>query len=265
MKKHLLLALFFALSGVLFAETLATVGNYTITDVDVKSFIDDMKRSGVPVNKATSNLALDTLINTKLGVIDAKSQGLDQDAKAIEAMDMALYIYYLNKVVDSKYKNKVFSNKEITTYYQNNPLIKIQRLTYSFNSQVPGSIEKAKAQMNAIRLELKSKKLTFESALEKTADKAVPSLTGTFDRLIAADLAPQESLELRSLQPMEISAIMQGKKFFAIARIIKVYPYSPEYSDDINERMKKDLILNARDKFAKALRQKYSAIVQVNK
>lgn len=265
MKKHLTLVLFFALSGVLFAETLATIGNYTITDNDVKNYLDDMKKSGIPTNTTTLDYALNSLIDIKLGLIDAKSQMVDQDTKAIEAMDMGLYIYYLNKNVDSKYNNKVFSNKEIMAYYQKNPLVKLQRLTYSFNNQVPGSTEKAKIQMDVLRRELKSKKLTFEAALAKTEDKAIPVLTGTFDKVLIDDLAPQEVLELKLLKPMEISAVIQGGKFFAIARIVKVYPYSPEYAKDINERMKRELIINARERFSKGLRQKYATMIQVNK
>jgi hypothetical protein len=265
MKKQLTLVLLFVLSGALFAETLATVGTYTITDKDVKSFMEDMKKSGLPVNTATKEYALNSLIDIKLGVIDARTQTVDQDTKAIEAMDMALYVYYLNKTIDSKYKNKIFSNKEIMAYYQKNPLVKIQRLTYSYSSNVPGSTEKAKIQMNVLRGELKSKKITFESALEKTQDKAIPAITGTFDKLIIDDLAPQEVLELKLLKPMEISGVIQAGKFFAIVRIVKVYPYSPEYADDINERMKKEAIINAREKFASVLRQKYATMIQVNK
>ncbi len=200
MKKRLTLVLFFMLSGVLFAETLATVGTYTITDTDVKSFLDDMKKSGVPSGTITKDYALDSLIDIKLGVIDAKSQMADQDTKAIEAMDMALYVYYLNKTVDSKYKNKAFSNKDIMEYYQKHPLVKIQRLTYSFSDQVPGNMEKAKIQMDVLRGELKSKKVTFESALEKTSDKAIPAITGTFDKIIIDDLAPTGNIGIKNIE-----------------------------------------------------------------
>ena len=228
-------------------------------------FLDDMKKSGVPSGTITKDYALDSLIDIKLGVIDAKSQMADQDTKAIEAMDMALYVYYLNKTVDSKYKNKAFSNKDIMEYYQKHPLVKIQRLTYSFSDQVPGNMEKAKIQMDVLRGELKSKKVTFESALEKTSDKAIPAITGTFDKIIIDDLAPQETLELKTLKPLEVSAVIQAPKFFAILRIVKVYPYSPEFADDINERMKKEAIISARQRFSKVLRQKYATMVQVNK
>jgi hypothetical protein len=227
--------------------------------------MNNMKKIGVPATSTTAEFALNTLVNIKLGVIDAKSQMLDQDPKAVEAMDLALYSYYMNKNVDSKYKDKVFSGKEIAAYYQKNPLVKIQRLTYSFSNQVPGSMEKAKIQMNVLRGELKSKKITFESAMEKTQDKAIPALTGMFDKVIVEDLAPQEALELKPLKPLEISAVIQGGQFFAILRIVKVYPYSSDYTDDINDRMKGELITSARDKYSKVLRQKYATIVQVNK
>jgi hypothetical protein len=101
--------------------------------------------------------------------------------------------------------------------------------------------------------------------MEKTQDKAIPALTGMFDKVIVEDLAPQEALELKPLKPLEISAVIQGGQFFAILRIVKVYPYSSDYTDDINDRMKGELITSARDKYSKVLRQKYATIVQVNK
>ena len=265
MKRQVLLALFFVVSGSLFAKTLATVGTYTITDKDVKSFIDDVKKNGFPTARITEDYALNKLIDFKLGIIDAQSQMIDKDAGAREAMDNALYTYYLQKTVDSKYKSKNFSNKELIAYYQKNPLVKVQRITYAFSNRVPDDIEKAKAQMILLRSDLKSKKITFEAALEKTKDKAIPALTGTFDKIIISDLAPQEMIELKPLQTMELSPVIQGGKFFAISRIVKVYPFSEEYADAINDRMKQDLIVTARERLSKMLRQKYTTIIQVNK
>ncbi len=265
MKKTLTLTILFMLSGILMAGTLATVGPYVITDKDVKNSMDDMKRSGVPANMITKEFALSSLIDIKLGIMDAKNQMIDKEPRAIDAMDSALYVYYMNKVVDASYRNKVFSNKEILNYYQNNPLVKIQRLTYAFNKDVPANVDKARTQMNIIRGELKSKKITFEAALEKTADRSIPGLTGVFDKVIVDDLAPQEAMELKLLKPLEISGVIQGGKFFAITRIIKVYPYTPEYADDINERLKDRAIISARGKFTKNLREKYATIIKVNK
>jgi hypothetical protein len=179
-------------------------------------------------------------------------------------MDNALYTYYLRKTVDSKYANKNFSNKEMRAYYQKNPLVKIQRITYTFSKRVSGDLEDAKVQMNLIRSDLKSKKITFEAALEKTKEKSIPGLTGTFDKVIISDLAPQEMIELKPLQPLELSPVIQGGNFVAISRVVKVYPFSEDYTDAINDRMKQELIISAREKMSKTLRQKYANIVQVN-
>jgi len=265
MKKQMLLALCFVISGSLFAKTIATVGTYPITDKDIKDFIEDLKKNGFPASHITDDYALNRLIDFKLGIIDAKKQMIDQDAEAKEAMDNALYTYYLEKTVDSKYKNKNYTHKEILAYYQKNPIVKIQRITYAFSNRIPDDKEKAKLQMNLLRTDLKNKKITFEAALEKTKDKAIPALTGTFDKIIISDLAPQEMIELKPLQPMEISPIIQGGKFFAISRIVKIYPFSEDYADAINDRMKQELIVSARDNLSKTLRQKYINIIQVNK
>ena len=264
MKKQVLLALCFVVSGPLFAKTLATVGTYIITDKDVKNFIEDVKKSGAS-SHITDDYALNRLIDFKLGIIDAQSQMIDKDTDAKEAMDNALYTYYLRKTVDRKYANKSFSNKELMTYYQKNPLVKMQRITYSFSNRISGDLEEAKVQMNLIRSDVKNKKITFEAAIEKTKDKSIPGLTGTFDKVIISDLAPQEMIELKPLQPLEISPIIQGGNFIAISRIVKVYPFSEQYADAINDRMKQELIVSAREKLSKTLRQKYTNIVQVNK
>lgn len=265
MRKQVLLALCFVASSSLFAKTLATVGTYTITDKDVKNFTDDLKKNGFPISRGTDDYALNKLIDFKLGVIDAKNQMIDQDTGAKEAVENALYTYYLQKTVDSKYKNKNFSNKEVATYYQKNPLIKLQRITYTFSNRIPGDLEKAKDQMNLLRADLKNKKITFETALEKTKDKSVPALTGTFDKIIVSDLAPQEMIEVKPLQVLEISPVIQGGNFLAISRIVKVYPFSLDYADAIENRMRQEAIVSARDRLSKTLRQKYVNIIKVNK
>ena len=126
-------------------------------------------------------------------------------------------------------------------------------------------MEKAKVKMSLLPTDLKNKKITFEAALEKTKENSVPFLTGTFDNIIISDLAPQEMIELKPLQVMEISPIIQGGNFLAISRIVKIYPFSNQYTDAVNERMKQELIISAREKLSKTLRQKYANIVQVNK
>ena len=265
MKKQVLLALYFIISSSLFAKTLVTVGTYTITDKDVKNFVQDVKKSGAPASLITEDYALNKLIDFKIGVIDAQAQMIDKDAEAKDAMDTALYTYYLQKNVDSKYKNKNFSDKELETYYKKNPLIRMQRITYTFSNRIPGDLEQAKVKMSLLRTDLKNKKITFEATLEKTKENSVPFLTGTFDNIIISDLAPQEMIELKPLQIMEISPIIQGGNFLAISRIVKIYPFSDQYTDSVNDRMKQELIISARDKLSKTLRQKYANIVQVNK
>ena len=265
MRKQVMLVLCFVVSGPLLAKTLATVGTYTITDKDVKTFIEDIKKNGFSSSQITENYALNKLIDFKLGVIDAKSQTIDQDSDAKEAMDNALYTYYLQKTVDSKYKNSKFSDKELRAYYQKNPLVKMQRITYAFNNRVPDEMNKAKIQISLLRADIKNKKITFEAALEKTKNDAILSLTGTFDKVLISDLAPQEMIELKPLQPMEISPVIQGGNFFAISRIVKVYPFSEEYADAINDRIKQESIISAREKLSKTLRQKYANIIKVSK
>jgi len=263
--KRVFLALVFAgyMLSDLPAQTVAQVGQETITRADVVKFKKQLQESNLYVSTMTDDFLLRRLIDAKIAIMDAKSMKMDQEEDAKNAMDTALYVYYMSKVVDEKFKNKQFSDKDVALYYSNNPVIKIQRLTYVFNPKIKGSIDKARTQMSILRSEIKSKQITFEEAIEKVNDNSVPGLTGTFEKVPLLALPQAEAIQLNGLKLMEISPIIQFSNCFAITRILKMYPLSSEYSGKINNLLKEKTLIKARESYLNSLRQKYSTIIKI--
>jgi hypothetical protein len=167
-------------------------------------------------------------------------------------------------MVDNAYKNKKFSKKEITDYYNNNPVVKFQRLAITFTPGDKKEGQKAYTDMSLLRSDIKAKKMTFEKAMEKAGQGSnTDNMSGTFDNVPLPALNKYEASELRSLVPNEISTIITGSNYVSILRLIKVYPMAKENYEPINERLRMEAVIKARNAYFKSLRQKYSASVIV--
>jgi hypothetical protein len=219
------LAVFSILSSQAWSKALATVGQENITTDDVskikKQFRNNNPGQDVPFSDEE---ILNQLIEIKLGLMDARLKAMDQTADAKESMEAALFNYYRSLMVDNAYKNKRFSKKEITDYYNANPMVKLQRLAITFPSGDTKEAQKAYMDISMMRTDIKAKKLTFERAIEKVAGSSdANGLSGTFDNVPLPALNIYEASELRTIAPMEISTIITGNNFVSILRLIKVH------------------------------------------
>ncbi|MFH1223591.1 MAG: hypothetical protein V1647_04540 [Pseudomonadota bacterium] len=244
----------------LFAVVLMVNNSYSqtiATKEDVAKFKKQLQESGLYSKTMTDDFLLQRIIDFKLVVMEAKNTGADKEEGAMDAMDRAIYTYYINKMVDYKFKNKKFSNKEISDYYRTNPLVKIQRITYVFDPKSAKSKDKAKTQISILRSEIRSKQLTFEEAIEKTEANAAPGMNGTFDKALSSTIPVMEWIQIKDLQPMELSPVIQLQDCLAVTRVLKIYPFSSEFARGINAILVDTATSKARDTYTQSLRQKY--------
>lgn len=246
------------------ARILATVGQETISSDDVKRTISLMEDS----NPAAAGLineqdALEQLINLKVALTEAKSRGLDKTDGAKEAMEAALVSYYVYSNVDAKYRNKQFTKKEITDYYKQNPVIKFQRLAIKFNPSSRDSLEKASSRLSTLRSDIIAKKISFEQAVKLLGEDTYLEVSGTFDRTPLPSLPGHEISDLRTLPKGAISPVMIGDDVVSLIKVLHIYPMSSDYRKTISEILKRQEIVQGRKKFFEALRNKYSATINV--
>jgi len=249
-------------SSYLPAQTLAQIGQDIITKNDVLKFKDQLQEAHLYTSSMTNDFLIQHLIDYKLTLKEAHSQMIEQEQGAKDAMERSLYAYYLNKLIDNKYKNKKFSDKEIATYYSTNPIMKIQRLVYAFNPSSKNSMERAKAQISVLRSEIKAKKISFDNAIERVADNSPLGLSGTFDKVALFALPPAEVVTIKDMQPLELSPVITFPNCYAITKILKIYPITSEYADSVNKILRDQAVLKAREKYFQSLRQKYSSIIK---
>lgn len=263
MKKILILTLFM-FSTQSYSKVLATVGASTITTDDVKRFRTHLIYSGAPAELVEDqSTVLDYIINVKLAVMDLKNTGLDQANEAKDSVDGALYNYYLRKNADMKLRNKKFSNQEINAYYKKYPVIKLQRLALPFIQNNDASKKDVFSKMSAIRSEIRNKKTTFEAVIEKYSKNDPTTLTGTFDKVPSSILSTEEKESVNTTPLMDVSSILTTKNYFSIIRVIKIYPISSGDYLPINEILKANATSEARGQQVKALRQKYSSVINI--
>jgi hypothetical protein len=246
------------------AKILATVGQETISSDDVKRTISLMEESNpAAVGLINEEDALEQLINLKVALIEARSRGLDKTDRAKDAMDAALVNYYVYSSVDTKYRNKQFSKKEISDYYKQNPVIKFQRLAIKFNPSSRNGMEKASSRLSTLRSDIIAKKISFEQAIKLLGDEAYIEISGTFDRIPLPSLPGHEVSDLRTLPKGAISPVMIGDDVVSLIKILNIYPMYSDYAKTINEILKRKEIIQERKKLFVALRKKYSATINV--
>ncbi len=247
-----------------YSKILATVGNEPITTEDVARFKDHLIYSGVPAEAAQdSSFVLDYIINMRLAVMETKNIGLDRTEEAKDSIEGALYNYYIRKTVDSKLRNKKFSKQEIVNYYNQYPVIKMQRLALPFDPNNEKNRKEIYSMISIIRGDIRNKKATFDSIIEKYSQNDPTTLTGTFDKVPSAILSAEEKEAIKSTPIMEVSTILSGNNYFSIIRVTKKYPISAGDYKPINEILKVQATATARTEQIKLLRQKYATIIDV--
>ncbi len=262
--KKILLFISFAISLSAHSKILATVGDEPITTEDINRFKTHLIYSGFP-EEATSdqNFVLEHIINTKIALLELKRTGLDQTEEAKDSINGALYNYYMRKNVDSKFRNKKFSEQEIINFYKKYPIIKMQRVALPFNPNSDSSKKEVYSKISLIRSDILNKKTSFEAMIEKYSKNDITAATGTFDKMPSAMLSPEEKESVRNTPVMNTSSILAGKDYFSIIKIIKVYPISAGDYVPINEILKATATTEERTSFIKALREKYSSIINI--
>lgn len=262
--KRMIIVLGLAVSIPAYSKLLAVIGGEQISDDDVNRFKTHLYNSGAPREMlADEDLVLDYIINMKLAVLESKSSGLDQTEEAKDAMEGALYNFYLSKTVDSKLRNKKYSKQEILNYYKKYPVIKMNRIALPFNPSSDSSKRSVFSKMSLIRADLQNKSTTFEALIEQYSKNDPTTLTGTFDKMPIALLSAEEKQEASNLKPMTISSILAGPNYFSLIRVVKVYPISSGDYGPINEILKANAVTQARTAQIRSLRQKYSSIIEI--
>lgn len=248
------------------ARTVATVGQEIITTDDIIRIKKQLKANNPKLASTISDdEILNQLIDIKTGIMDAKLTGVDQKQEAKDSMDAALFNYYRAIKVDDQYKNKNFSKKEVTDYYNLNPVVKFQRLSIPYTPGDEKDSKRAFTKLAVIRSDIEAKKITFEQAMEKIGYETHSNISGTFDMVPLPSLYETEAKELRSLEPQQVSAIITGDDFVSIVKMIKRYPFSSDNYNPINDRLKMETVIKARADYFKALRQKYAASINIQK
>lgn len=262
--KKILLFISFTISLSAYSKVLATIGNEPITTEDVNRFKTHLIYSGFP-EEVTSDQAfvLDYIINAKLAVLELKSTGLDQTEEAKDSIDGALYNYYLRKNVDSKLKDKKFSKQEITNFYKKYPVVKIQRIALQFNPNSDPNKKEVYSKLSLIRSDILNKKTSFDAVIEKYSKNDPTTLTGTFDKIPSAMLSSEEKESIKETPVMSISSILAGNDYFCIIRIIKIYPIGAGDYLPINEILVQQSTAEEKASLVKALREKYSSIINI--
>jgi len=260
----MIMVLALIISMPVYSKVLAVIGTEQISTEDVARFRTHLYNSGAPKEMvADDDLVLDYIINMKLAVLESKSIGLDQTKEAADAIDGALYNFYLSKTVDSRFRNKKYSRQEILNYYKRYPIVKMNRIAVAFNPDSDANKKDVYSKLSIIRSDIQNKRTTFEAQIEKYSKNDQTALTGTFDRMPSPLLSAEEKEEVSNLKPLEISSILAGPNYFTIIRVLKVYPISSGDYGPINEILKANGVSQARTAQIKALRQKYSSIIDI--
>lgn len=160
------------------SEVIAQVGNKKILLDDFNKKFNEIK--GQTVNPPTKAQFLEDLVRYELGLIEAEKRGLNKDPKIQDRMNQELYKALLEKELGEKVQKIEVTEKEMQTYYKNNPQIRTSHILIEFK---PGATEaqKQEAKKRATEIyekEVKGSKRPFEELVRLFSDDSLSKQSG---------------------------------------------------------------------------------------
>lgn len=242
----------------LYAKNLVKVGDTVITSDDLIKRRDLLNRT-IPVTAVLKDkYLLDTIVLYHLALKDAHAKKMEADPEAQQAMETALFNYYLYKTVDEKIAIMNVSEAELREQYKKDPVLTFKRLVMPVNPKTASSV---KAKLSLYRTDLNNGKASFDDVMNKIGKNELSSLSGLFSKVNAYSLPEAERQAMLRMQPGELSPVIDMAAFVEILQLVKKYPYAEVNAQRILDSYKRDKLTEERLKIIEDLKTKYNSII----
>lgn len=157
--------------------TLVTVGNSKVTTQDFKRRLEDIKRQAM--NPPTTEQFLEDMIRFEIGVQEAEKQKLQDDPLVKDRFKQVLYNALLEKQIGSKVGDIKISEKEMRSFYQKNPELRLAHILVEVKENATAQErEITRKRANEFLEEIRKSKRPFEDFVRLYSDDMATKETG---------------------------------------------------------------------------------------
>ncbi len=246
------------------AATLATIGDYTLTDEDFnKKYSIIQKETLNPPSRAKF---LRDLINFEVGVQEAKKANVHTSYEYKEAARQLLFKAYMEKHVFSteKFKNIKVSAREMKAYYARNPEVRVRHILVQYPRNNATKKAAARARAQEIYAEVTKSDRDFEQLVRQYTDDPTGRLNGgDLGYMSAGDLLPNFYAFIKSMQPGQIKGIVETRNGFHIVKFIGKRSFKEANQDKLRQSVYFQKRSRLQSAFFRSKRKQYA--VKVNK
>ncbi|MGZ3768435.1 MAG: peptidylprolyl isomerase [Bdellovibrio sp.] len=158
-------------------ETVAQVGKKTITVEEFNKKYNEVKSQ--TINPPSKDLFLEDLIRYEVGLQEAEKKGFQKDPIVLERLNQEMYKALLEKEIGPKVQKIQVSDKEMKTWYANNPELRTSHILIEYKAgATPAQIAEARKRANEIYDEVKKSKRPFEELVKLYSDDALSKQAG---------------------------------------------------------------------------------------
>lgn len=256
------ICIYLLLPFTVYAKTLVKIGNQTITSEDLqrkKTMLNALEPMSIALK---DSFVLDSLVFYNLAIKEAYAKKMETDPEAKDAMEKALYNYYLFKTVDEKIIAMDVNENILQAHYRKDPELTYKRLFFPVNKNNKDQI---RAKLALYRTDLNNGKISFDEVIARMGKNQYSSLNGLQNRVSAYSVLNSERQVLLKMQSGEISPIIDMETGIALLQLVKKYSYSEANKDNIIASYKREKIKEGQLKHISDLKEKYKSMIQYYK
>ncbi len=135
-----------------------------------------------PLAAPTKKRVLDDLIKREVAVQEAKKAKLDQDPAVMDRINTVLFYAYIEKKLGADFDKMTISDSEAKSWYEKNPEVRTSQIFIALPPEATADEEKtASKKLSEIMSEIKSGKMSFAEAAQKSSEDPSASIGGDLD------------------------------------------------------------------------------------
>lgn len=158
-------------------QVVAQIGSKTITLEDFNKKYNEVKSQ--TMNPPTKEQFLEDLVRYEVGVQEAQKRNMQKDPIVLDRFNQEMYKALLEKDIGQRVQKIQVSDKEMQSWYANNPELRTSHILIEFKSgATPQQIAEAKKRATEIYDEVKKSKRPFEELVKLYSDDALSKQVG---------------------------------------------------------------------------------------
>ncbi|MCB9027153.1 MAG: peptidylprolyl isomerase [Bdellovibrionaceae bacterium] len=240
------------------AETVATVGNKTITLDDFKVKYEDIKKQAI--NPPEPKIFLEDLIRYEVGVQEAEKLKLAEDPIVKEELRKVIYKALIEKSIGTAVENIKINENEMRKYYRKNPEIRTSHILVEIK---PGATAKqigeAEKRAKEIYDEVRRSKRPFEELVKLyTDDNISKEMGGDIGYQSIVTLVPTYYTAAMNMKVGETKGLIRTRYGFHIIKLTGRREYSQANKRQIRAAVFDEKRKELFDKYFDGLKRKYT-------